>query len=434
MRPSLKDEVPSARILDLPLLYYFRTIASSILASAVHEFLEFLNIQPQEFGDRIIRPGSGSSKYAGSLLPDAHSNFGKGYRVVSFYIDPESLLSKCFVLRRSAWERAPNLYQRMISKKKIGQIRKYLVETERVFLNNIVVSLPSDVVILKDGEIIKEDLTRTKQVEVQLPDKPNTIGLIDGQHRVYSYHSGGSNEQKIGQLRRHLNLLVTGIIFPDSLSQEDRTRFEANLFLEINSTQTGAKSDLKQEIGLILYPSSGESIARRVIIKMGEVGPLAGLLSSAMLGARGVKTTTIVSYGLMPLLKLSGDDSIYSLLEKSAKESLIKNPSDEAIANYVDRATKEVNLVISAAKDAIGAVGWITVGSKGTLRITPTLINGLISYLRLAIQSKKKLSFEAHRAAMSKLLSVNPMSFKSSQYNRLGKAIFAAAYPASKGS
>lgn len=429
MSASLKNEVPSACVLDGPLLHYFKLVTGSIYESAVHEFLEFLGVPPTEYGEAIIKPNTAVSEFFGSLLPHSHSNFDKGFRVVSFYIDPESLLERCFVLRRSTWDRAPNLYQRMVHKKKIGQIRQYLLSKKRVFLNNIIVSLPPDVRILKGGEEIKGDVDETQEIRIQLPERPNSVCLIDGQHRVYSYHSGGTNEDEIRKLRKHLNLLVTGIVFPDEYSETLRTQFEARLFLEINSTQTGAKSDLKQEIGVILKPFSIESISRRVLMQLGREGPLAGMLSSSIMFGSGIRTTTIVSYGLVPLLKLSGTDSVFSLLPPAQQAKLSSNPDAELVDQYVASAVKEVNTVLAAAKKVISKERWLVSADKKSFKVTPTLINGLIAYLRLAIGQKRALTFEAHSKALKEIMALDPMQYKSSQYNRLGRDIFAKAYP-----
>lgn len=429
MSAALKKEVPSASVLDGPLLYYFKAVATSVYASALHEFLEFIEVPPEEYGEAIIKPNKSVSEFFGSLLPHSHSNFDKGFKVVSFYIDPESLLSRCFVLRRSAWERAPNLYQRMIHKKKIGLIRQYLLSKKRVFLNNIIVSLPSDVRIFGGGVEIQGDVEETQEVKIQLPVRPNSVGLIDGQHRVYSYYAGGKHEDEIRKLRKHLNLLVTGIIFPPGFSETSRTQFEARLFLEINSTQTGAKSDLKQEIGVILKPYSVESISRRVLGEVGRQGPMAGMLSSSVMFGQGIRTTTIVSYGLVPLLKLSGQDSIFSLLTPAQQSALAANPNDTIVEDYVSRAVQEVNLVLAAARKVLGKEKWVIGGKNNTFRVTPTLMNGLIAYLRLAISQKRKLTFDAHAKALKTLVNIDPMQYKSSQYSRLGRDIFTAAYP-----
>ncbi len=175
-------------------------------------------------------PTSGSAAfYKGSLLPESYSNFSKGYKVISFYIDPKSLIEKSYVLRKYGWEDNQNLYQRMIKSAKIKKIREYLNKEGRVFINNIIITLPSTTKLLDQNMMTIEfnTVARTQPVEIQLPNEFNIIGLIDGQHRVFAYHEGGKYEDKIKQLREKQNLLVTGIVYPGTISEKDRTKFEA---------------------------------------------------------------------------------------------------------------------------------------------------------------------------------------------------------------
>src|SRR5262249_9033572 len=158
------------------------------------------------------------------------------------------LLERCYVLRKDGWVEGGGLYQRMISKAKIRSIRKYLLAEKRVFINNIIVTLPSGTQITDvSGKTLDAGkINKTEPANIQLPYEFNSVGLIDGQHRVFSYYEGGDNEAEISILRNQQNLLVTGIIYPPGLSDSDRVKFEATIFLEINATQTNAKSDLKQ--------------------------------------------------------------------------------------------------------------------------------------------------------------------------------------------
>lgn len=143
---------------------------------------------------------------------------------------------------------------------KIRSMRQYLSENRRVYLGNIIATLPSATKIndIKTAnQLSSNDQLNVKPVSISLPDEYNVVGLIDGQHRVYSYHEGvDSYEAQIGRLRIKQNLLVTGIIYPSTASEEEKTLFEAKLFLEINSRQTKVKSALTQEIELIVNPFS----------------------------------------------------------------------------------------------------------------------------------------------------------------------------------
>jgi hypothetical protein len=163
-------------------------------------------------------------------------------------------------------------------------------------------------------------ITNTRPVIVQIPDRINTVGLIDGQHRTFAYFEANPDDDEILNLRRRQNLLVTGIIYPKGLSSQSREIFEASLFLEINSTQTNAKSNLKQSINVILKPFAEESIATRVLSSLDRSsGPLSGFIERYWFDEHKLKTTSIVSFALKPLVKLNGNDTLFRRWEEPLK-------------------------------------------------------------------------------------------------------------------
>jgi DGQHR domain-containing protein len=268
IKQSLREELDGVYFFDLVVQNYFKKIASTIRHSARHELFAFFGLKYKDVGDGLLAPGGApSDPYEGSVLPESSSSFPAGYKVVSFYIDPAALLPRAYVLRTEGWRDAGAVYQRLISKKKIDSIREYLRHEGRVFVNNIVVTLPSSTKLLDDNgdTVAPSKLTKTSPVWVQIPREFNSVGIVDGQHRVLSYHEGGKYEDRIAILRKKQNLLATGIIYPASAGDDAKARFEAKLFLEINSTQAGAKSDLKQAIALLLTPTSEISLAKRVV-------------------------------------------------------------------------------------------------------------------------------------------------------------------------
>ena len=90
VKPGLKQEVPGPRYLDYPILQYFKAVTRAVRASAQFEFFKFLGLDHKDIGENIVSPTAGTSSiYEGSVLPENHSHFGKGYKVVSFYVDPE---------------------------------------------------------------------------------------------------------------------------------------------------------------------------------------------------------------------------------------------------------------------------------------------------------------------------------------------------------
>ncbi|ELK4741073.1 DGQHR domain-containing protein [Pseudomonas aeruginosa] len=423
-------------VVERPLANYFSALVKTIAKSAKYEILKFLKIEYSEIGmARVSGRGAGTdSKYHGFLLPERNSTYPDGYKVISFYADPSSLLKKSYVLRKNSWTDPDKSYQRIIDTKKIRLMRKYLCESKRVYVNNIIATLPSETNIQefkstpKEGkprQLAPDELKKVKPVTITLPDEFNVVGLIDGQHRVFSYHEGYDiHENDISKLRDCQNLLVTGIIYPEEVTEDERIQFEAKLFLEINDRQTKVKSALTQEIELIVNPYSTTAVARAVIAKLARNGPLKDRLEEHVFDdAKKLKISSIVSYGLKPLIKRDGDDSLYSVWdEPKLKEEISKQPKNKAALNkYIDFCHVEINKILQAAMESNPSQWHIDHESK---MLTPTSINGLIRCLRLIIENEDNMSLETYRDRLKRFGDFDFNQFKSSHWNLMGTSIY----------
>jgi hypothetical protein len=291
----------------------------------------------------------------------------------------------------------------------------------------VILTLPAGTKLLNaSSETVDfSSIQKTAPIRIQIPSEMNCVGIIDGQHRLYSYYEGGPQDAEIFKLRKRQNLLATGIIYPEGYGEEDRARFEANLFLEINSTQTTAKSDLKHEIGLILRPFEPDSIAKRVLNRINDRnGPLRGEFQQYFYDQDKIKTTTIVSYGLRPLVKLGGDDSLFSVWENPLKEQLIEGKGDDILAEYVQFCATEINKFISAFKNQIPSDRWTTDKKADARFLMTTNINGMLSCLRRVIRDKGLDSTHVYTNSLNGADEFLFNGYKSSQYNKLGEALF----------
>jgi len=311
---------------------YFHALVGTIERSARIEFLKFLGLNHSDVGEGAISNSQTPLVYEGFLLPEGNSSYPKHFKIVSFYADPERLIARSYVLRRDGWRDESHLYQRILISKKIKQMRKYLFEDKRVFVNNIIVTLPPETLVKAIGingrEASSNDAGRVQAVAVQIPDGFDTIGLVDGQHRVFCYHEGSDRgETEIKILRKRQNLMVTGIVYPVDFNETARRSFEAKLFLEINDNQTRARSSLKHDIEVIIKPLSGIAIAKRVLQELGRRGIYKGMLQTNFFDdPTKIKTSSIVSYGLLPLVKLSGTDSLFAAWAEPQKNKLAEAP------------------------------------------------------------------------------------------------------------
>lgn len=430
MYPVDSEYVESAnragiKVIERALTNYFYSLVKNIASSAKYEFLKFLEIPYSDFGGNKLSGGNSTAinSYKGFLLPEANSSYPDGFKVVSFYVDPASLLKKSFVLRKNSWIN-PNLsYQRILDMRKIKLMRKYLSDNQRVYLGNIIATLPSTTKINDintSNQLSPNQQIDVKPIEITLPDQYNVVGLIDGQHRVYSYHEGSDvYEDKIGKLRRKQNLLVTGIIYPSHLSEHERILFEAKLFLEINSKQTSVKSALIQEIEVIVNPFSSTAIAKSVLTQLTRKGALKDKLEEHVFDTvEKLKVSSIVSYGLKPLTKKDGIDSLFSIWpETEKKANIIAQIKPENLEDYLNFCVTEINLILNSIKISYPE-GW-KVGHESKM-LTPTSINGFLKCLRLVIENNDDRSLEFYKSKFENISTFPFKNYKSSHWNQLG--------------
>lgn len=412
-------------------IQYFKALAETIRISARHELFEFFNLSFDEVGEGGKLPDDkGEGQYPGSLLPEAHSNFPKGYKVVSFYVTPAALLKRAYVLRRDGWKDGDGLYQRMIERKKIESIRQHLRKNGRVFVNNVIVTLPDgtrlDNASGKDVDPAK--IEKAQSVSVKLPQRANSVGIVDGQHRIFSYYEDIKDDPTISAFRDRVNLLATGIIYPSGLAEADRGRFEAGLFLEINSTQNSAKSDLKQAIAVIIDPYSADSIGKRVITRLGQKGPLESLLERHYFDKGVLKTSSMVSFALARLVRLDGEESLIHRWKSDSRESVRARSNDEALIEYVDFCASELIKFLGAARANLPKAKWEIASKQGEGILTVTSVNTLFILFRKVVHREGLGDFEKYRMNLTKITSFDFSKYRSSQYNRAAEDMLSKVY------
>lgn len=443
---EVKNLAKGIVLLEYPLVQYFKSLTKVIKRTGRYEFFDFIKIKNEEFGDNILDSDLDSkNKYSGHILPEEKSSFKEGFKIVSFYIDADSLMRRSYVLRQEGWRESGNIgyYQRMFEGKKISDMRKYLSEKKRVFINNIIATISEEKIKLYDekggelniddnGQFVNSSQTKVAPAQIEINNECNIIGLIDGQHRTYAYHEGDDQyETELKSLRKIQNLLVTGIIFPKSEKKENRLKFEANLFLEINSNQTNVRSQLKQEIELMINPFSTVAIAKRILIKLNENGPLQNLIEQNTFDKGKIKTASIVSFGLKPLIKLDDEkskDNTYYYWKNSEKSKLKLKDSDEfdLLNEYIGYCVEQIRELLIAVKRSLPNEKWCTYSSKtpdGVLNVT--FINGILNVLRFLIENDKVDSNSVYSEKLEKgFAEFKFKEFKSSQYRKMGEEIY----------
>ena len=442
-----KNNVKGVNYFDYYIVKYFKSLTNVIKFSARYEFLEYLKINESDFGDNILCSATGTTNcFSGHILPEEKSSFKEGYKIISFYIDAESLLKRAYVLRHEGWRKKENVgyYQRMLDSKKIASMRKYLSDEKRVFINNIITTISEsdiklytdhdrrhEISIGEDGNFIeRSNHTNITPAFIDIQNKCNIIGIIDGQHRTYAYHEGDdSYEQYISHLRKIQNLLVTGIIFPKNESKENRLKFEANLFLEINANQKKVGQLIQQEIQMQTMPFSSIAIGKCILNILNEHGPLANLIEMYTYEKGKIKTASIVSFGLKPLIKVDKQksDTFYRIWNNDKKDDLAKSDCQDYVLldDYKKFCAKKISEVLSAFKSCLDSSTWQPYNAKISAGIlTVTFINGVLNLIRLLIENDKLTNIECYRKYLVDIKDFNFKQYKSSQYRRLGEDLY----------
>ncbi|KAF0200264.1 MAG: DGQHR domain-containing [Bacteroidetes bacterium] len=441
-----KDVVSNVVFFDYSIVQYFKSLSKVIKKSSKYEFLDFLGINFSDFADNIIGNGQTSiNKFFGHILPEEKSSFKDGYKIISFYIDADSLMKRAYVLRQEGWRDQEGIgyYQRMFEGKKISSMRKYLTDKKRVFINNIISTISEDQIklydndknLLKinaDGQFVGNDsTTKVTPTLIEINDECNIIGLVDGQHRTYAYHEGDDlYEKEIAKKRKIQNLLVTGILFPHNESKLNRLKFEANLFLEINSNQKNVHAKLKQEIELMLSPFSNVAMAKRILQGLNVSGPLLNRIEQFSYEKGKIKTASIVSFGLRPLIKLDdvkSKDSLFLLWTNPNKQKLAEKDSQEfeLLTEYINFSVATIRELLIAFKSKLDHPKWNLYSPKTpTGIITVTFINGLLNVLRLLIENGHVGDFEFYKNQLENIDTFDFKSYKSSQYRKMGEDIY----------
>lgn len=420
------------RFIDRPKLQYFLHLSKTINRSARFEILKFLGLELDQIG--LSASTTESSEYQGLLLPETPSGLPQGHDVVSFLVDPNMLLERSYVLRTDSWRDTECLYQRLLKPAKLKSMREYLVKNKRVFINNIIATLPPDAQIIEGKATSRSrshDVRRIRPVRVIVPRRFNAIGLIDGQHRLFAYHEGSDKyEKSIEPLRSKQHLLVTAIQYPPKASAVSRQRFEAKLFLDINDKQTRVKSDLRQSIKRIVEPFSTLAIAKAVIEKMAATGPLTGLLEVHFFDRQKIKTASIVSYGLQHIVRLDSDSSLYKLWPARRRNDLTRGKDIGALNKYIDFCADKLNTFIAAFKTALPDTLW-TNDKRVSRVLTTTTINGLIFCVRRLVENELLRDYEGYRSGFKKLrinFQTGKFAYKSSHWKDLGEKMYTQCF------
>ena len=418
---SLSSQFPLITFVEPRYLEYFYKTAQCIHKSIKYEIYRFLQITDNQIG--LSSTESGSKSISTTIIsPEEFTGTKNGVRTVSFMMSAETLIKNSYVLRKDNWEDSIILYQRLIQKDKLRGIRKFLSRKEETFYNNIIVALPDDVFFLdKDGQ--QTALDKIKQCGVytmMIPDKMNTICIIDGQHRIYAHYEGSDKdpmEPVISGLRKKLHLLVTGLVFPPKMSNIMRSKIESEIFLEINTNAKPIPPDVLLHIKGIKDPLSDIGLARAIIEKLNNEQIFYKKFELSLLEYQKIKIASIIKFALRYLVSIDEKEKKNLYYYWSGDKSALQDFNDDAYNDYLTYCTHSLKEYFSAIR-ACFKNDWENSNSK---LLSVISINGFILAYASFIDNSGIKDFHFFRKKFKHLkvdFSKQYFPYTSSQYKK----------------
>ena len=415
------------RVVEHTTLNYFQKMSKNIRFSARNDFYRFLGLKSEDIGP--IKSSSGMDSIETTIIyPNDTTGLKNNVRIVSFMLSAETLISNCYVLRKDNWEDSIALYQRLIEKNRIQSIRKHLATKKTTFFNNIIVSLPRNISFQdKDGKPVElKNIQTHKSHTMLIPNELNSICIIDGQHRIFAHYEGeDSLEKTIKPLRKKFHLLVTGLVFPSSMSDLERTKYESEIFLDINSNAKPVPPDVLLFIETLKDPFSDLGIARQVLEQLNKKDVFHNYFQMSLMEESKIKIASIIKFALKYLVEITSDkdrETLFNQWSNANKEKLLDTSDADVLKEYIKYIVGVLDVYFSALKTAFKDE-WDKDDSK---ILSTTSINGFILALRSSLHTNGLKDFDFYKQAFENFkvdFSKANFEFTSSQYKKFSRRI-----------
>lgn len=413
-------------------LNYFYRMSQCIQKSTRYEIFKFLRLKNEDIG-LLSNETSKKVIEATIIYPTEFTGLNNGVRIVSFMMSAESLLRTSYVMRKDNWEDSIWFYQRLIDKTKIKKIREFIINKGQAFYNNIIVGLPDNIRFcdLNENTVDINSLSKIQPCKMEIPDEFNSICVIDGQHRIFAHYEGNKNDKNellVKNLRGKLHLLVTGLIFPEGMSVNDRMRIQSEIFLDINSNAKPVQADVLLHIESIKDPLSDVGLARQVIVKLNKKQVFLNKFALSSLDQGKIKVASIIKFALRYLVTINpieGKESFFTYW--SGDKIGLLNRKDEPLASYIDFCVYNLELYFKALKNNFIS-DWLNPESK---LLSVISINGFIIAYNRKLKEIGIQDYNFFNERFSKLkvdFSKENFPFTSSQYRLFSDQIIKQLY------
>ncbi len=176
-----------------------------------------------------------------------------GHTYYSFSIEPERLLKIGYVLHRSeANQNMMPTYQRIIKKKRLQEVRKF-INNGGYFPNSIIINIDTNGKgLVFDKAPTKMDGMISKVGVLHIPKRYKSAYIIDGQHRLYGYSDS---------LYASTNTIPV-VAFVDLARTE-----QVKLFMDINENQKSVSKTLRVTLNADMLWTSDDYSERRQALR-----------------------------------------------------------------------------------------------------------------------------------------------------------------------
>ncbi len=272
-------------------LTYYEAVTAAIGPYAKYEIIHALGLHTKEeknthrvLAPRLRQPGANSKT-----------------ELFLFTVYPELLLRTCVIYRRAMGN--ADAYQRMLRKKRLPKIRKFVCHADAVLPTNIILHLADNVTVDKVGETkfsdtSKKPITLSREtdydlVALNIPLEYASMELIDGQHRLYGFvHADAATKNTF-------NLVVVGI-----KGLEWKQRRDAFVAINDNSRRMDPNlvAYLKYTSDDVSCQKDNELMAIRVVVDLNGKTPFKKAVKLLDVGEQKLTLKGLSGYDLRGLI------------------------------------------------------------------------------------------------------------------------------------
>ncbi|MGD1119982.1 MAG: DGQHR domain-containing protein [Dehalococcoidales bacterium] len=216
-----------------------------------------------------------------------------------FTTSPEKLLKTCVIFRKA--QGSANTYQRMVNKRRLGSMKKYVVQNNAVLPPNLIVYLNDNVkwnpIPIPEKDLEGETITLAKKNYelgiLSIPLEYASIEIIDGQHRLFGF----VNTEPF--TRENFNLTVIGLKNLDSNKKRD-------IFIAINDNMRRVDANLvtylKYTENEVDCQENRELMAIKVVVGLNNCSPFKDKIKLLDIGKQYITLRNFTNDDLQSLL------------------------------------------------------------------------------------------------------------------------------------